>query len=456
MKEELEVVTNVVVITLACVFGAAAVPIRLAAQQQHPADAGKPRQYKLVDLGTLGGPERFINSPVNSFPPLNRRGTAVGASATSVATSSTSDFFVCGGPEGLVPNVFHGFKVQGGVITDLGALQSSAQNCSDAGSINARGEIVGSSEIDAIDPLLGVKEFHAVLWEGSQIKDLGTLGGNESTAVAINDRGQVVGFALNAVPDPVSILDFLIGGSTNGTQTRAFLWQNGIMQDLGTLGGPDALADFVNERGQVGGSSYLNSTVNPITGVPTTHPFLWENGVMTDLGTLGGTLAFFALPGTDGGLNNRGQVVGESNLAGDLTFHPFLWTEPGPMQDLGTLGGDTGIASAINDGGEAVGKADFPGSMTHDAVLWKNGAIHDLGTQDGDPCSYALGINSSGQIVGGSSDCSTFLLSMAGAAATAPLVAAPCFDCRRVSVLSWKLLLLPARRVRRLPPRETS
>jgi probable HAF family extracellular repeat protein len=291
----------------------------------------------------------------------------------------------------------------------LGTLESAEENCSDGGAINAVGQTVGVSEINEIDPLFGVKEFRAALWKDGQIINLGTLGGDESAAGAINDRGQVVGFALNAVPDPFSFLDFVIAGSSNGTQTRAFLWQNGAMQDLGTLGGPDAAASFVNQRGQVAGASYTNSTPNPVTGIPTVHPFLWENGTMTDLGTLGGTLAFFSIPNMDGGLNNRGQVVGESNLAGDLTFHAFIWTKPGPMQDLGTLGGGTATANAINDAGEVVGKADFPGSQTHDAFLWKNGVITDLGTQDGDPCSNALGINSSGQIVGGSSDCFTFL-----------------------------------------------
>lgn len=57
-----------------------------------------------------------------------------------------------------------------------------------------------------------------------------------------------------------------------------------------------------------------------------------------------------------------------------------------------------------------VGDADLPGSLTHDAFLWtkKTGMI-DLGTQDGDPCSHAISINSSGQVVGGSTDCSNFL-----------------------------------------------
>ena len=145
----------------------------------------KHHHYKLIDIGTFGGPESFINGTVNIFPPLNMRGMAVGGSATSVATSSTSDFFVCGGPEGLVPNVFHGFKLQNGMVTDLGALQSPTQNCSNAGSINTRGEIVGDSEIDAIDPLFGVKEFRAVLWKDGEISNLGTLGGDESAALGI-------------------------------------------------------------------------------------------------------------------------------------------------------------------------------------------------------------------------------------------------------------------------------
>ena len=410
MKTKFRILLSAItfIAALALLVAALALPLRLAAQYNQGANP-KHHHYKLIDIGTFGGPESFINGTGNIFPPLNMRGMAVGGSATSVATSSTSDFFVCGGPEGLVPNVFHGFKLQNGMVTDLGALESPTQNCSNAGSINTRGEIVGDSEIDSIDPLFEVKEVRAALWKQGQIMDLGTLGGSASLAAAINDRGVVVGFALNAVPDPVSMFYFVIGGFTNGTQTRAFRWQNGVMQDLGTLGGPDALADFVNERGQIAGSSYTNSIINPVTGIPTTHPFLWENGVMTDLGTLGGTLAFFAAADMVGGLNNHGQVVGESNLAGDLTFHPFLWTPPGPMQDLGTLGGDTGYANALNDAGEIVGKADLPGSQIHDAVLWRNGVINDLGTQDSDPCSNALGINARGQIVGGSSDCNTFL-----------------------------------------------
>src|SRR5207249_5633307 len=122
----------------------------------------------------------------------------------------------------------------------------------------------------------GLPEVRAVLWEQEKITALGTLGGSESFAEVINNRGQITGLALNAVPDPFSFYYIFLYGSSDGTQTRAFLWDQGVMQDLGTLGGPDAFPSLVNQRGQVAGFSYINSTLDPNTGLPTYHPFLWE------------------------------------------------------------------------------------------------------------------------------------------------------------------------------------
>ena len=365
--------TSVVVMSL---FAVLAMPVGMAAQD-NPSQNPKPKhhQYKLIDLGTFGGPDSAVGG-FGTF--LNNPGTVVGGADTSIPDPYSPN---CFDPECFVQ---HASQWKNGVLTDLGALPGV--NSSYAGGISANGFIAGLSQNGVIDPLLGVPEGQAVLWRSGNIINLGNLGGNESFANNVNNRGQVVGPAANAIPDPYSMFGW-------GTQTRAFLWKNGVMQDLGTLGGPDAAAFFVNNRGQVAGQAYTNSTPNPVTGVPTTDPFLWESGVMRDLGTLGGTLSF------TNGLNDRGQVVGQSNLSGDLVFHPFLW-DRGVITDLGTFGGDTGFATVVNEKGDVIGRADVPGSKTHHGFLWRDGVLTDLGVLRSDACSTGWAINQTGQIVG--------------------------------------------------------
>jgi probable HAF family extracellular repeat protein len=163
------------------------------------------------------------------------------------------------------PSIQHAFQWRDGVMTDLGALPGGSSQTT---WISQNGLIVGSSENGVLDPLSGYVEADAVLWMKGQIIKLGSLGGTFSLAVAVNNRAQAVGFAQNAISDPFSMLGL-------GTQTRAFRWEHGVMQDLGTPGGPDSMAFFVNERGQVAGQTFTNSTPNPKTGVPTMDPFLW-------------------------------------------------------------------------------------------------------------------------------------------------------------------------------------
>ncbi len=387
--------------TLAVLMAVLAIGTPLAAQEHK----SKHSHYKAVDIPTFGGPESYINpqSVFGSPTQINSRGTAVGGAATATAGFPTSNGFVCFGTGG-VPFIFHAFQWMDGGVTDLGTL-AGPDECSEATSINARGQAVGTSEQNEIDPVLGLKQIRAVLWQDGEIKNLGTFGGNHSAAAANNNRGQVVGLALNAIPDPFSFFDLLLNGASTGTQTRAFLWQNGQMRDLGTLGGPDADGFAVNERGQVAGGSYVNSTPNPATGIPTIDPFLWENGKMTDLGTLGGTFGFSTA------LNNRRQVIGVSNLAGDQTADQFLW-DGGKLIDLytATTGGSVITANAINDAGQIVGAADFSstGGSSFSAVLWKNGVATNLGTLSGDCFSQAFVINSKAQVVGASYACDTF------------------------------------------------
>ncbi len=123
---------------------------------------------------------------------------------------------------------------------------------------------------------------------------------------------------------------------------------------------------------------------------------------MIDLGTFGGTCGFVgsAVDGGSGGaINGKGQIVGTSNLAGNKTHHAFLWNQ-GALADLGTLGGDNSDAYWINDAGEIVGRADVPGSnQYHHGFLWRNGTMIDLGVPNGATCSTAYEINAKDQII---------------------------------------------------------
>lgn len=120
---------------------------------------------------------------------------------------------------------------------------------------------------------------------------------------------------------------------------------------------------------------------------------------MVDIGSLGGTLGFVNW------MNNRGQVVGSSTVAGDQTDRPYLWDKKKGLQDLGLFsGGVHGNAEGINDAGEVVGGSDS--SNGFHAFLWKKGVMSDLGNLAGDCSSQANSINSRGQIVGsGTLDC---------------------------------------------------
>jgi probable HAF family extracellular repeat protein len=383
----LATVNTIVLIT------ALASPLQLSAQHTG---------YELINLGTFGGPASFIEAGgvfgISAANQVNSPGTAVGGSDVPIPTNALSNGYACYGPEGVQPFVNHAFQWKDGSLSDLGGL-GGPEDCSVALSINASGLIAGVAENDVVDPFFGQKELRAVVWENGRIEDLGTFGGNETAATDINGRGQVVGWALTSKPDPFSLILVSFGGGGAGPQTQAFVWQKGHMRNLGTLGGSDAMAWAVNDRGQVVGVSYTNDDPNPTTGFPTLHPFLWENGRMIDLGTLGGTA------GGTFALNNRGQVIGSSNLVGDQVFDQFLW-DNGKLTDLTTqsIGGLFVFTNAINDAGQIVGGAIFPGGK-FDAAVWRNGVLTDLGTLDGDCGSVAWAINSHGQIVGTSFPC---------------------------------------------------
>lgn len=352
-----------------------AVPARLEAAPAAP-------RYVAIDLGTLGGPNSYFNLPGH---PMNAGGDVAVQADTSTFSSG------CGCYLDAVFVWSHGVK------TELGQLPNGFYSGPFA--INDNGLVAGLSFTTTNDPVLNSPEARAVLWRNGQAINLGTLpGGDESNAFMVNDQGLVAGPSNNAIPDPYGCDIFICWP----TQTRGFVWRNGVMKDMGTLGGPDALPLFMNNQGQIAGVSYTSFIPNPTTGQPTMDMFLWQNGTIRDLGNLGGTLSFVG--GLTHAINSRGEVVGQSDLPGDQTQHPVLW-DGKRLLDLGTLGGDNGEAGGVNEAGQVVGTADLPGSQVRHAFLWTRGHMTDLVPAQGGLCSFGQDLNNRGQAVGISTNC---------------------------------------------------
>jgi probable HAF family extracellular repeat protein len=159
------------------------------------------------------------------------------------------------------------------------------------------------------------------------------------------------------------------------------------MNNLGTLGGTVGFGNGINDNGQIVGYSYL-------AGNQTDHAFLYSGGVLTDLG-----LSFGGTRSRAHGINNNGQIVGMATTAGNATFHAFLYSS-GVLSDLGTLpGGNNSFASSINNDGKVVGYSYVTGNSAYHAFLYNGGSMLDLGTLGGS-ASVADAINIKGQIVG--------------------------------------------------------
>ena len=270
-----------------------------------------------------------------------------------------------------------GILIADGIVTDL-ALRPSG--------INDNGQVVGSFGVpQRVLPLVSTSTLdHPAIWESGVRTQLSAFpGGENGTALAINNAGTIVGWAV----DGPAFLPFLSLYADAGPRIPS-MWRRADDQwQISRLDGvPEESEAFaVNEREQV---------LIRVFGGPSTGSFLWEAGVLTELPTLGGdwTEAW--------DINDGGQVIGTTSngqfeVTPTVDLYPefrvpvrraFLWQD-GEIRDLGTLGGQSSEAIAINNLGQVIGRADapefgFPSEFAADPIdrpfLWQEGVMVDL------------------------------------------------------------------------------
>jgi probable HAF family extracellular repeat protein len=247
-------------------------------------------------------------------------------------------------------------------LIDLGIPYASV-----TAGINDKGQIVGTNTLSPTGPGLGY------LWKDGHFQYIPAVGGTNSQAAGLNERGEVVGSAQN----------------TQNTYI-GMLYRQGESEAL-----PITLANGINNHGQIVG---ISNTFQPFPDVQQVAQ-LYQDGTVTDLGNLGGLYANAT------GINERGEIVGESSTTAEPAspFHAFIYRR-GKMTDLGTLGGLNTTATAINSRGIVTGVAELPQSTAavvyEDAFLYRSGRLIDLGVVGSDFSSNGMAINDSDDVVG--------------------------------------------------------
>ena len=295
---------------------------------------------------------------------------------------------------------------RGAALDTLGTLGGPNSSVQWPGITNNR-MIAGITEIADLDPLHEEWSCTAFLpsvtghicvgfvWQDGVMTALPTLGGNQGFATSVNSAGQVVGWAETAVHDPTC-------NAPQVLQFRAVMWntRKGTMRELAPLPGDStSAATGINNRGQaIGISGDCDIAVGQRSA---RHSVLWEKDTVINIGDLGGDAWHTPMD-----IDDAGDVVGFSNPRGvvgiDFNPHAFLWTKSAGIQDLGTLPGDaTSQGLGVNSSHQVVGVSS---GAVNRAFLWENGVMQDLNGLVGagfpDLLIVAQHINEDGVIVG--------------------------------------------------------
>ena len=285
-------------------------------------------------------------------------------------------------------------------VTDLGALGNNQSSC--AMTLNNQGLTATQNYNTATGKPDGLTQLHsgrdAIVIDGVQI-DLLTLGGDNSFMNwgEINDRGQIVGYSETNALDPNG--EDVCGFGTNHV-CLPFLWQHFHMEALPTLGGNNGQASAINNRGQIAGTAETGVTAPACPTHLVSLPVLWEKGKPQALATVDND--------TDGEafwINDLGQAVGQTSNCSNGASHAVSWTN-GTRHSASALPdyNNGAVAWGNNDRGQIVGSVGSPDGSTQYAALWQNRKLTSFKPLPGDVGAIASGINNRGQMVGSTWD----------------------------------------------------